>query len=104
MGARGLAVTAVAFAAAGLLGLPGRATVAEATTIAGPPPAVAGAQAATSLNIQYQVRETGYWCGPPPPASRCPPGALTCRAGAPSPRGWAPRRTAPITSARSSTR
>ncbi len=29
-----------------------------------PPARVEGAQAVAELNIQYQIQETGYWCGP----------------------------------------
>ncbi|WP_158882311.1 C39 family peptidase [Amycolatopsis anabasis] len=53
-----LIVTAVAVAAAGVFGFSGVAT-------ADVPAAPAAAQvAAKSLDIEYQVQETGYWCGP----------------------------------------
>jgi hypothetical protein len=53
-------VAAASVAFAGVLGLPGTAA---AAVPAAPVPAVHQA-AAKSLDISYQVRETGYWCGP----------------------------------------
>lgn len=54
---------------------------------------------AHTLPVDYQVQETGYWCGPPPLASRSPH-ASPRPARATLPRSSAPPRPAPITSAR----
>lgn len=59
---------------AGILAVPGMA-FADAQVVASAPDFVnalpapakvegAGIQAAAALNIQYQVQQTGYWCGP----------------------------------------
>ncbi|WP_370945096.1 C39 family peptidase [Amycolatopsis sp. cg5] len=65
----------LAIALSGLLGLPGLSSadnrdtkiVVEAPDFVkamAPPAKVDGIHASAVLNIQYQVQETGYWCGP----------------------------------------
>ena len=58
---RRLLVPAVSIALAGALGMAG---VAAASSVAEPVPAQAQIAAKKSLEIDYQVQETGYWCGP----------------------------------------
>ncbi|OZM70182.1 lysis protein [Amycolatopsis antarctica] len=63
---RGALTVAIVAATTGLLALPGAATAttagAGATSAATAAPAPR--QGPISLNVDYQVQETGYWCGP----------------------------------------
>ncbi|MFD8494625.1 C39 family peptidase [Amycolatopsis sp. NPDC059657] len=65
----------LAIALSGLLGLPGLSSAGNRDTkivveapdfvkAMAPPAKVDGIHASAVLNIQYQVQETGYWCGP----------------------------------------
>ncbi|MBN6035040.1 C39 family peptidase [Amycolatopsis sp. 195334CR] len=60
---RGFFRAIVGVAAAGALVLPGAAFAANPAP-ANPAPADVNVAGAKSLNVQYQVQETGYWCGP----------------------------------------
>ncbi|UJW34718.1 C39 family peptidase [Saccharothrix sp. AJ9571] len=58
---RGFLRAIVGVAAASALVLPGAAFASAPAAVAPSDVRVAGAK---SLNVQYQVQETGYWCGP----------------------------------------
>jgi len=60
---RRLLVPTVAVAIAGVLGLSG-AAMAETAAPAGPAQSAQVKAAAKELAVDYQVQETGYWCGP----------------------------------------